>query len=306
MGIQYLKHKEIDKSKWNYTIEKSFNGIVFAYSWYLDIVSPEWDALVSNDYKTVMPLTKRKKFGLHYIYQPFFSAQGGIFSVEKISSETVNNFLEAIPRKFKLLEFCLNTFNKPSSGGSFNLTEIQTFELDLINSYEAIVKDYSQNTKRNIKKAIKHKVYVTKGVKPEPIIELFKNNRGKQITTYQQKDYQTLKRLMYKLLHKNKAEIWGAYDEHNTLCAGAFFVGSNNKAIFLFSGSNEEAKKNGAMPYLIDQFIKENSLQNMTLDFNGSNNENMARFYKGFGSKRCTYSFVKKNNLPWYIKAIKK
>ncbi|OIP03307.1 MAG: hypothetical protein AUJ97_04685 [Bacteroidetes bacterium CG2_30_32_10] len=61
MEIRYLKHKEIDKDKWDNCIEKAFNGIIYAYSWYLDIVSENWDALIEDDYKTVFPLTQKKK-----------------------------------------------------------------------------------------------------------------------------------------------------------------------------------------------------------------------------------------------------
>jgi hypothetical protein len=64
-------------------IARSFNGIVYAYSWYLDIVSPGWDALVKDDYKSVMPLTWRKKYGIKYLYQPFFTQQLGVFSSDK-------------------------------------------------------------------------------------------------------------------------------------------------------------------------------------------------------------------------------
>lgn len=303
--IKYIEHKNINKTLWDVTIDKSFNGIIFAYSWYLDIVSPEWDALILDDYKAVMPLTKRKKMGFNYLFQPFFNSQGGVFSIMKLDEKIVNKFLESIPKKFKLIEITLNTFNSPSSN-LFDLTQIQTFEVDLINEYQTIRESYSQNIKRNIKKAEKNKVTAMKGFKPEPIIEIFKNNRGKNLSTYKEQDYFVLTRLMYELLHRNKAEIWSAYTEQNELCAGAFFIGSNNKAIFLFSGTTNLALKHGAMPFLIDQFIKENSLQNITLDFNGSNNENIARFYRGFGAKRCTFYFAKRNNLPWVLKTLKK
>ena len=49
--IKYLHHSEIDKKKWDACIKESFNGMVYASSWYLDIVGFEWEALIENDMK---------------------------------------------------------------------------------------------------------------------------------------------------------------------------------------------------------------------------------------------------------------
>ena len=68
--IQYLEHNQIDKKKWDATIEEC--GNIYAYSWYLDVVHPQWEALVEGDYDTVMPLTGGEKFGVHYLFQPYF------------------------------------------------------------------------------------------------------------------------------------------------------------------------------------------------------------------------------------------
>ena len=57
---------------------------------------------------------------------------------------------------------------------------------------------------------------------------------------------------------------------------------------------------------LLDSFIKENSQKNITLDFEGSNDENLARFYKGFGSKECVYLQLRRNRLPFLINWLKK
>ena len=55
--IKYLEHEEIDLKKWDATIDASPNGMVYAKSWYLDIVSPGWEGLVNEDYNAVFPLT---------------------------------------------------------------------------------------------------------------------------------------------------------------------------------------------------------------------------------------------------------
>jgi hypothetical protein len=109
--INYIKHTDIDKNKWNRCISAANNSIIYAYAWYLDIVSPNWDALVLNDYEAVMPLTHRKKYFLSYLFQPFFTQQLGVFSKKESQALLVQEFLNAIPTKFKLIDINLNEDN---------------------------------------------------------------------------------------------------------------------------------------------------------------------------------------------------
>ncbi len=305
MKIRYLQHKEIDKIKWDKCIAKAFNGIIYAYSWYLDIVSENWDALVVDDYNTVFPLTQKKKYNVNYLFPPFFTQQLGVFSYNVLPEEKIERFINAIPPKFRFIEINLNKYNTLRDS-NYTLIPNKTHEIDLISSYQQLYESFSTNTKRNIKKALKQNLKIEKNTSPIDIIKLFKENRGKDLNTLAESDYNILIKLINELVKKNKAEIWSAYNNKNELCAGVFFANSNNKSIFLFSGRNEEAKENGAMPFLINQYINNNAQKNLTLDFAGSNDSNLARFYKSFGSKECIYYQLKINNLPWFYKLIKK
>ncbi|MDD5571918.1 MAG: hypothetical protein PHD97_12280 [Bacteroidales bacterium] len=302
--IEYLTHSEIDKAKWNNCIENSFNGIIYAYSWYLDVLCESWDALIIGDYEYVFPLTYRKKYGIHYLCQPYFNQQLGVFSNKKLDEGIVSDFIDAIPDKFKFIEINLNKYNKISRKDFKYKTNI-TLELDLISSHEELKKDYSENNLRNVKTAEKNNLTINDSANPEEIINLFRKNRGKQIKNLKDNDYENLKSLIDIIQKKGKGQVWAAYKE-NELCAGIFFVESNNKVIFLFSGSGQTARETGAMSFIIDKFIEKNAQRNLILDFAGSNNENLARFYKGFGSKECSYLQIRKNNLPWFIKWMKR
>ncbi len=299
--IRYLKYQDIDKKKWDKCIEESFNETIYAYSWYLDIVCHKWEALVRDDYQSVFPLTTGKKSGINYLYQPFFTQQLGVFSKNITEKKDVDIFLEAIPSKYKFVEINLNTFNKNNSKTYISTPNV-TYELHLINSYTDNYKNYSYNIKRNIKKAKEHNLSIKKNVNPAHIIEIFKKNRGKNIFTLNKKSYQILRSLIYDCINRGRADITGVYTSKGDLCAGAFFIQSKKKVIFLFSATNKEAKTTGAMSLLIDSFIKENSGRDIILDFEGSNNLNLARFYNGFGSEKNIYLQIKKNQLPYFIK----
>lgn len=303
--IKYLKHNEIDKQKWNECILNSFNGIVYAYTHYLDVVCPNWEALVKGDYEMVMPLTWNKKYGKYYIYQPPFTQQLGVFSKEHLTEKIVEQFLLAIPKHFQFLEFNLNTYNKLSNK-EYNSKAFLTHELDMISPYETLYKNYSDNTKRNLKKANQHQLKILNNCKVDEIINLFKKNKGKEVNAFKTEQYTMLEKLYAKFYKVGFAKSYGVANSKNHLIAGALFFFSNNKAIFLFSGNSAEGKEKAALFFLIDQFIKNHSEKNLTLDFEGSNNPTLARFYKSFGSKPITYLHIKKNDLPFYLKWLKK
>ncbi|MDD3876583.1 MAG: hypothetical protein PHT69_08170 [Bacteroidales bacterium] len=300
--IKHLENHEINKIKWDETIRHAPNGNIYAYSWYLDIVATGWEALVNEDYSAVFPLTAKKKININYLCQPPFSQQLGLFSKNQIPPDMLAEFLSHIPVKFKLIEINLNASNN-TTPNNFTAKENSNYELNLNSPYIEICKNYSDNTTRNIRKAEKSGLNIGFSVNPDEIIELFKKNKGRQLKVFNSDSYRILKALMFQSVYKNIGQIIGAYDTHNQLCGAVFFAEANKKHIFLFSALNDNGRKNAAMPYIIDTFIKSKAGTDAVLDFEGSNDENLARFYKSFGAKKNTYLHIYLNKLPYFVKA---
>ncbi|MFW5687380.1 MAG: hypothetical protein ACOCXV_00480 [Bacteroidota bacterium] len=302
--IRYLKHSEIDFDKWDDCIERSINGIIYPLTYYLNQVSPRWEALVYGDYQAVMPLPVKKKLAISYLVQPPFVQQIGVFSPAPVNEELVKAFISAIPHHFRYVNIKLNTFNPLSHQKGIIISKNVTYELDLIAPYEQIIKHYSQQTLRNLKRSEKEKVFVTENAEPEPVMESFRQNRGRKIPLADEKWFLTLKHLVHSGLYRGNAKVYSAYDAHNTFCAGVIFFASHNKVILIFSGSTPQARKNGAMTAIIDRFIRDHAGKNLILDFEGSNQMNLARFYAGFGSKECVFLQVEIYNFPLLLKPI--
>lgn len=302
--VKYITHKDINKQAWDNCLDNAANQLIYPYSWYLDVVSPEWDALVLGNYEAIMPLPKRKRFTLYYLAQPLFTQQLGVFYSSLEHMHATNDFLTAIPEKFKLVEINLNSFNIPSSV-NYTVRQNVTCILDLNQDYQKIKANYSDQTTRNLKKALKNNLTVDYCISPEIIIELFKSNKGKSIKAFHNKSYSLLLQLLKVLSLKNIVNYIGVKNKNGEYMAGAIFLKHNENAVFLFSGSNQEAKETGAMSLLIDNFINDNAGFPLILDFEGSNNKNLSRFYLGFGSKTVNYPAVRKNNLPKIIRWVK-
>jgi hypothetical protein len=295
--ISYKRHNEINKQKWDDCILNSVNRRPYAFSWFLDIVSPGWEALEMNGYETVFPLTQNRKFGIRYLYQPFFAQQLGVFSREHLTETLVEQFLQAIPRRFSFIHIHLNSMNKIDPD-RYKVTVRANHELDLIPSYETIFNNYNQNTRRNIRKALDHDITILRKVEPDELITLFRNNWGKNEKSLKFRHYNTLRSLITHSLKNSFSLITGAYLPDGKLCAGVFLLSDKDRVIFHFAASDQNARENGSMFLLIDRFIKEHAGQPLILDFEGSADPDVARFYKGFGAREISFSEILINRLP--------
>lgn len=300
--IQYISHQNIDKVKWDECIRQASNGLIYAYSYYLDTMAENWDALVLNDYEAVMPLTWNSKFGFSYVYQPAFTASLGVFG-KKLNAELVSVFINAIPGKFKLIEISLNNGNVfQNNPPEYSLRT--NYILSLNKPYAEIAEGYRENHQRNINKALQAGCSFGKNIPVNLIIDL---NREllKTISPIKEADYNSFSKLYELLKKENKAESYGVIDVNQQLVASAVFFYSHNRAYYILVGNTYEGKNIGASHALIDAFIKENAGKDLILDFEGSDIESLAFFYAGFGASEELYPALRINKLPWYIRWIK-
>jgi len=301
--IQYLRHTQIDKSKWDSCIDDSSNGLIYAYSFYLDAMARHWDAFVLNDYEIVMPLTWNRKLGVSYLYQPAFTAALGLFG-RKITEEQLHNFIEEAVRHFRFIEISLNEGNILAAPHGF--TQLRSnYLLKLNKPYPELAAAYRENHLRNIKKAFVAGCSVKKAIAVEDIIRI---NREQMRTAHRvsDNDYENFKKLFYLLKEKQQAETYAIVDQKNNIMSSCVFFYSHNRAYYILVGNTTEGKTIGASHALIDAFIKDNAGKDMILDFEGSDIRNLAFFYNGFGAKEELYPFLKVNKLPFYLRLFKK
>ena len=290
--ITYLTHDSIDKERWDACVAKAPNGLVYAWSWYLDIVHPRWDALVDLDggnYLSVMPITHKRKCLVNYLCQPFFVQQLGIFSTVPVTAETTQAFLRAIPKKYRLVEIRLNEKN-PVEASWKGVDIHRNHLLDLKKDYETLLSNYHDNTKRNLKKSLKYGLEMVVAVPVQKIIHLFRNDRGAMVKHWGDAEYARLECLTAKAIATNNAFVCGVKtSESDDIVCGAIFMMSHQRITFLFSGNSQSGKEMQAMTFLMDQVIKKYSGQSLVFDFEGSDDDDLARFYRGFGAEPTTY-----------------
>jgi hypothetical protein len=300
--IRYIQHKEIDYQKWDSYIDKALNGNIYAYSWYLNSACEHWDALIEDDYLSVMPLPFRKKMGISYVFPPSMTQQLGIFSQEIITESKVQGFISSIPAKFKYCEINLNHQN-PFQNEKHKLTTHTNLVLDLNRPYPELLSGFSENTRRNIRKSELIDIRISENGDFKNVIQIFKNTKAAELKSLPDDYYRVVERTSHQLLERHQAQVWEA-SINGDVCAGVIFAFSRNRTYFLFSAANNIAKENNIMHNLVNKFIKENEGKNLVLDFEGSDNKNLARFYKSFGATEKNYRKIIINNLPGVIFSI--
>ena len=302
MSIIYLENNKINKQKWDSCIDKAPNGNVYAYSHYLDHMSKHWDALVMGDYECVMPVTWNRKYGIYYLYQPFFTPALGVFG-KTLSGRLVGSFLQSIPSRFKYWDIYLNHSNLFVNTG-FSLYERMNFVLDLNRSYEDLYEGFSESHKRNIKKAQNVGCSILKDIDVEAIIALA-SLQSKSFSPAKKRDYDNFTLLFHEMQVRGKAKTYGVFKEDKLLASCTFFF-SHSRAYYILVGNHPDGRTLGASQFLFNEFIRERAGTNLILDFEGSQIEGLASFYSGFGGVEEKYAGVKVNRLSPLIKFFKK
>ena len=173
--------------------------------------------------------------------------------------------------------------------------------------YETIRANYHTNTKRNLAKAENNNLQLVNTVIPYHVVALFTDNRGALLDKWGDAEYARLTGLTNVAVNHNAAFILGVTEKGvgQLLCA-AIFMKTKERITFLFSGLTEEGKQRQAMTYLLDQVIQKYAHQPITFDFEGSDDENLDRFYLGFGGVEVRYPGYTFNHLSPLGKAMLK
>jgi hypothetical protein len=298
--IKYITREQIDTGKWNTCIAKAANGLVYAMSFYLDIMAENWSALIAGDYDAIMPLTWNRKYGFTYLYQPAFTAQLGLFVLDNSNQDLIEKFIGEAKRLFKFCEIHLNEKNK--AAGCYQRAN---YLLSLDKSYLEIRNNYKKRLLENLKEAGSNQVSYSPSDDFSHTIYLFEHEYGKRFPHVRTKHYQRFGLLCQEMKNRNMLFVRQVRDPSGKLLSSSIFFKDHRRIYNIMSVTLKPGREKRSHFYLIDQLIREFSPQNLVLDFEGSEQTGIAGFYKKFGSFLCPYPFLKFNNLPFPFRFFK-
>ncbi|MBN1596790.1 MAG: hypothetical protein JW894_00705 [Bacteroidales bacterium] len=301
MAIRYIRQKDINYSLWDRCINYSLNGVIYAQSWFLDIVAKKWDALVEDDYKTVMPLTFHRKFLHRELFNPPFAKQLGIFSEKPLNHSKIEKFMNHIPIIYRKLNICFNRHNSQS----LKLPDAEhkyAYELDLITPYEKKSKLYSKKLRTQLEQAHQKRFSVVRNISLYEFESFVVNCNDADNESHL---FKMLRQILSRLTHTGKAEITGVYNYVNELDTVACFVKSNNNVVLFYGKSKNNEDSVLTVYLLIDDFLRTYSGRNVTLSLEHFDKYCNEEIYSEFGAIKCSYICFSQNKLPYFLKWMK-
>jgi hypothetical protein len=299
--IVYLKHNEIDREQWDNCIKNTPGAKPYAYSWYLDIMAPGWQALVDDDYDSVFPIPGFSRFGIQYISTPAFLQQLGAFSPDKPVRTAIGEFLDYMPDFFRLIDLCIG--QKISTAG-YKVSEKVNYELDLSKPYETIFNNFSDICRKNIEISARKCPELVSSIIPDEIINLYIQNNRKEINGIKIHDFQRLKNLMNFCIINKKGKLIGVRGARKKLIFGLFLIEIRGNKTILFVVNTPLSHERRIEYFVFNELIKNYSSTRTILDFSGSSIPSVASFNESFGSEKLPYYRLYRNRLFWPFRPI--
>lgn len=300
--INYLRNSEIDRARWDACLKDIPFVRPYAWSWYLDIMAPGWDALVDDDYLSVFPLPRKKKFGFSYIATPVFLQQLGLFTPDGDRVRIAEEFVSFIPEFYRLTDICIGQEVKVPG---YTLTPRYNYEMKLDRPYGDLWLSYMSDCRRNINIARRYPQEIVEDVKPGEIISLFRNNTAARAGVIRSSSYMGLDSLMETCLLNGNGRILGVRSPKGKLLWGMFVIEMRGRTTMLFTAGSRKSRELRTSYLVIDHLIKTCAGTGQVLDFAGSTVPSVAIFMRSFGGKRTTYWRLYRNTLPWPVRIFK-
>ncbi|MFD1144399.1 GNAT family N-acetyltransferase [Larkinella insperata] len=298
--VRYLSRQQIDVNAYDRCIANSPHRLIYAFSWYLDVVSPDWKLLVEGEYERVMPLPVRPRYGVKAIIQPLFCHQLGLFAANETPDATViARFLRVLQQHIRYVpsyQFqAANTSSLTAEAGQ--LVPMTNHVLNLQKPYVELAAGYSNGQKWNLKHGLRQGWEFTETGDITPLIELFRTYNTTGIGQVAKDAYAKLQRLVAVLQERQQVRIRVAR-RNGRIEAGNLLVTDANRVIHLFCSASPEGRKGNARTVILDQFIREYAGQPVWFDFESPEVESLAAFNRGFGAEPESYVRLVSNRLP--------
>ncbi|WP_138989420.1 GNAT family N-acetyltransferase [Larkinella sp. C7] len=298
--VRLLSRQHIDDAAYDRCVALSPQRLVYAFSWYLDVVSPGWELLVEGDYERVMPLPVRNRYGVKSVIQPLFCHQLGVFSARETPDAAVlSRFLDALQHHIRYTpSYQLHAANAPAlAGESVQLIPMTNHVLHLQKPYAALAKRYSKGQKYNLKHGLQQEWTFVDTSDIQPLIDLFRKYNTAGIGRVAPQAYDQLRQLVAVLQNRQQVTIRVAM-QNGRIEAGCLLVTDVNRIIHLFCAASPEGRRGNARTVILDQFIREYAGQPLCFDFESPEVESLAAFNRGFGAESEPYVRLVSNQLP--------
>lgn len=294
MPVRFVQQKEIDRQAWDKCVHHAFYSTIYALSWYLDSICDHWDGLVEDDYTSVMPLPRKKKWLANTIYIPGFAYELGIYSKSPVDSSKVSLFLKTIPKNCHSGWILLNKFN-PLDIFTSRTRESFRYEYDLIKPYYRISSGFHSDMRRRLHISVSKGLSFLQGLAPNDMIRLAASTEKEFKHFSPGQTFHRLRILSTALLNHRAGEVFGIYNKNNQLAAAGLFAFAGNRITLLYIATNPPDADCFPEFYLIDRMMEKYAETNTTLVIDDASTSGWIKNLHEFNGSRVSMPVIRLN-----------
>ncbi len=293
---------------WDELIANAPNGLPYAYSWYLDIVtSGRWRGLFDQETRTAMPIPygslsfsfrqmlKRRKWSRRWVVQPLFCQQLGLFGKQFTDEELFHDFFKDFMSGVRYVDsYCLNEANKklPLAVALYRMKirERSNYVLPLRKTYKGLVKDYSKSHRRALEKS-KDLIFEEDVLPLADFLAQHRRSVGRR-AGLSLRAYLRWEKLIQAVRDRGLGRLLSVRTASGEVAAAAFILQSHGRLIYQGGYAVAEKKALNPMHALFDVLIRRHAGSRLLLDFGGSDIPARAEFFGSFGGEERKYWMV--------------
>jgi len=317
---RWVLRDDIDDDRWDRVVLSDERSLPYGLTEVLDARAKQWGGLVRNDYEAVCPIPYRRIAGCVNISRmPLGLQQLGLFYAPscRLNREThpvdewseLYSALDALPENFIWLDLHFHEglplikpeglWWKSGPWGWMRCWNRQNAVLHLENEYQLNFECFSEQTRRNVKKAQNAHLELFEHDSPEVLIHAFEQHQVKRYGAMPNDFLKSVRWQMHALIHQRKGMVHTVYGPGNEFLAGAFWWFQGDRVVLYFSTATDAGRELQAMSYLINEVVLQASGTWRRLDFEGSQAPGLFRFYLGWGAQPKPYLRVQRFRIPF-------
>ena len=295
---------------WDELIANAPNGLPYAYSWYLDIVtSNRWRGLFDEETGTAMPIPygslffsfrqmlKLRGWSAHRVVQPVFCQQLGLFGKRFSDMELFHDYFKDFMSRVRYVDsYCLNETNRdlPLAVAlhRMKIRERSNYVLPLRKTYKGLVKGYSKSHRRALEKS-KDLIFEEDVLPPADFLGQHRKYVGRR-AGLSMRAYIRWELLIRAVRERNMGKLISMRTPAGEVASAAFILQSHGRLIYQGGYAVAEKKDLNPMHALLDALIRRHAGSRLLLDFEGSDIPSIAEFFRRFGAQERKYWMVYK------------
>ena len=180
------------------------------------------------------------------------------------------------------------------------------YVIDLNQNYQQIKANYKKSIDYSLNKASKQNLKYSKEISFETAVKNYKKYNKEALQHVGLVDYNNLGKLLSALQQEEKVIVRKVMNSTNETLSIAVLLKDNKRFYNLINYTNNEGRQSEANYFLYDNILEEFAEKPMLFDFEGSDLPGVKNFYEKFGAVNQPYFHWHFNQLPFFLKWIKK